>query len=100
MIETGTGIMTVIGPRSVNERGERNLEETEIGTGSMSAIGIAPPGVMGILVPVLEWAVQAEEVEVDEGEDEELPAIMLTMSIGRWQKDWDCEVSVCFSFSL
>ena len=91
--ETGTGNMTVRGIRTVNERGERS-PETERGIGNVSVIGIAPPGVMAILVLVLEWAVPTEEVKVDEGEDEELPVTVLTMSIGRWQKDWGCETSV------
>ena len=85
--------MSVIGIRTVNEGGERSLE-TGIGIENVSVIGIAPPGVMAILVLVLEWGVPAEEVEADEGEDEGLLATVLTMSIGRWRKDWGCEISL------
>lgn len=83
-IETETGSMTVIGIKTVNERGEGSLEGTVIGIENVNAIGIAPPGVTAILVLVPEWAVPAEGGEVEEGEDEELLATVHTMSIGRW----------------
>ena len=83
-IETETGSMTVIGIKTVNERGEGSLEGTVIGIENVNVIGIAPPGVTAILVLVPEWAVPAGGVEVEEGEGEELLATVHTMSIGRW----------------